>query len=257
MNRTLKDQLAKFVQDTNEEWDRLLSCIELAYNSTVNSSTGFSPFYLVHGREPNLPVTLSVSNDNSCTTTPSMYANLLYSRLCHAFNIVRNNLLQAQDNQSYYHDRTSRFEPYEPGDLVWVTNAAQSRNKLAPKWIGPFTVLESLNDGITYKVIRRGPAAHPQVLHYNRLKPYRQQELGPETPTSTRSDLTQSEGGPVVPEYSALSGSLPLTPQPVQPLPIASATEAPHHFPPPPGSTSRHGRKHIPNRKYFNPDFVN
>uniref|UniRef100_A0A8B9J7P3 Gypsy retrotransposon integrase-like protein 1 n=1 Tax=Astyanax mexicanus TaxID=7994 RepID=A0A8B9J7P3_ASTMX len=55
LNRTLKDQLAKYMLQSGGEWDCYLSQFELAYNSSVHSSTGFSPFFLAHGREPHLP----------------------------------------------------------------------------------------------------------------------------------------------------------------------------------------------------------
>lgn len=46
---------AKNWAQTGGEWDQFLPQVELRYNSSVHSSMGFSPFFLVHGREPNLP----------------------------------------------------------------------------------------------------------------------------------------------------------------------------------------------------------
>ena len=52
--------MAKLQLDFPGHWDRKLWILELliVYNSTVNPSTGFSPFFVLHGFEPVLPVDL-------------------------------------------------------------------------------------------------------------------------------------------------------------------------------------------------------
>lgn len=66
----------------------------------------------------------------------------------------------------------------EPGDLVWVDVPALVRQKLSPKWVGPFKVLRRLDSGtsdtgVDYELLdQRDPRAQPKVIHYNRLKPY-------------------------------------------------------------------------------------
>ena len=37
------------------DWPRFLPLLELAYNATVNATTGYSPFFVVHGRRCTLP----------------------------------------------------------------------------------------------------------------------------------------------------------------------------------------------------------
>ncbi len=51
-NRTLKDQLSKCLYQQTEPWDTMLRAIQLSYNTSVHSSTGYTPFFLVHGHEP-------------------------------------------------------------------------------------------------------------------------------------------------------------------------------------------------------------
>ncbi len=58
VHRFLNDAMAKLQLDFPGNWDRKLWIIELVYNSTVNPSTGFSPFFVLHGFEPVLPVDL-------------------------------------------------------------------------------------------------------------------------------------------------------------------------------------------------------
>lgn len=50
-NRTLVDQLAKTLLSCEGEWDSFLLQVAFAYNTSVHSSTGFTPFFLTHARE--------------------------------------------------------------------------------------------------------------------------------------------------------------------------------------------------------------
>ena len=54
-NRTLLAMLALFMSREHDNWDDLLPFMMLAYNTTVHTSTGFTPHRLVFGEECNLP----------------------------------------------------------------------------------------------------------------------------------------------------------------------------------------------------------
>lgn len=70
-NRTLKDHLVKYISQYSREWDKYIPQVELAYNSSVHSSTGFTPCFLARGREPLLPVDVFFLNCNSSLITNS------------------------------------------------------------------------------------------------------------------------------------------------------------------------------------------
>ena len=57
-NRTLLDMLAKYIDSNQRSWDRYLQFVMLAYRSTVQENTGFSPACLTLGREIKLPCDL-------------------------------------------------------------------------------------------------------------------------------------------------------------------------------------------------------
>ena len=40
------------------DWDDRLGMIEFAYNNSIHSSSGYTPFYLCYGRHPVSPATL-------------------------------------------------------------------------------------------------------------------------------------------------------------------------------------------------------
>lgn len=79
---------------------------------------------------------------------------------------------------------------------MWIDDPATKRQKLCPKWTGPYKVVPSNDKGIIYRLLDLNhPHKEPKVIHYDRLKPFRGtwEALGEHTP---------------LPRYTALSGSL-------------------------------------------------
>lgn len=55
-NRTLKDGLDLYVEQDPSTWDDYLPFVTYAYNTAKHASTGYSPFKLLYGRNPDIPV---------------------------------------------------------------------------------------------------------------------------------------------------------------------------------------------------------
>ena len=64
-NRTLLSMLATYLDDQPIAWDEYLSKLCMAYNSSVQSATGYSPYFLMFGRDAHLPMDIIYD-----TTTP-------------------------------------------------------------------------------------------------------------------------------------------------------------------------------------------
>ena len=58
VNRSLGDLLRCLVGEHINNWDQILPMVEFAYNSSVNRSTGRSPFEIVTGLLPRKPIDL-------------------------------------------------------------------------------------------------------------------------------------------------------------------------------------------------------
>ena len=58
VNRSLGNLFRCPVDGKPNTWDLLLPTTEFAYNNVVNKSTGKSPFEVVHGVVPHLPIDL-------------------------------------------------------------------------------------------------------------------------------------------------------------------------------------------------------
>ena len=55
-NKTLKEMLRKTVTDGGKDWDRMIPYLLFAYREVPQSSTGFSPFELLYGRDVRGPL---------------------------------------------------------------------------------------------------------------------------------------------------------------------------------------------------------
>lgn len=71
-NRTLLDMLGTLEPGQKCKWSQHIVHLVHAYNCTVNKATGFSPYFLMFGRDARLPVDIcfGVSPDN---TSPESY----------------------------------------------------------------------------------------------------------------------------------------------------------------------------------------
>ncbi|EFN72177.1 Uncharacterized protein F44E2.2, partial [Camponotus floridanus] len=111
-----------------------------AYNTALHDATGYTPAYLLHGRELTSPV------DMDTAPTPGITPDAARKNLEEAYELVRINLAQAfQRQEKYYNLRRRRWKP-ALGEWVWkkehpLSKKADAFNaKLAPKYSGPYEV---------------------------------------------------------------------------------------------------------------------
>ena len=55
-NRTLKDVLSKVITSNQDDWDKWLPHVLLAYRTAVHSATGITPHGMLFGREARIPI---------------------------------------------------------------------------------------------------------------------------------------------------------------------------------------------------------
>lgn len=88
LNRTLFNLFSMYVSSDNQDWDVALPFITFAYNSSSHEPAGYSPFYILVGRDPLYPwITLSRLQQLllvSMSATPSASLISLARSLAHA-----------------------------------------------------------------------------------------------------------------------------------------------------------------------------
>ena len=63
-NSYISQSLSMFVADNQKDWDEFLPAILFAYCTSPQATTGDSPFYLLYGREPRLPIDVNLLPPN-------------------------------------------------------------------------------------------------------------------------------------------------------------------------------------------------
>ena len=66
--------LATAVKDHPFNWEEHLQRLCMAYNSSVNPTTGYSPFYLMYGRQVKMPIDIMYGTPTPQPTSPLEYA---------------------------------------------------------------------------------------------------------------------------------------------------------------------------------------
>ncbi|XP_066285746.1 uncharacterized protein [Branchiostoma lanceolatum] len=131
----MKDILAKCLAGRENDWDRILPHVALAYNTSLHTTSKRSPFYLVHGREARLPV------DVACQL-PATTAHL--ADLTTAITSVRDAIAQSHQTQDQHQAPRVNHHQYRVGDRVWLHHPPSALYKLRLPWTGPFTVINTL-----------------------------------------------------------------------------------------------------------------
>jgi transposase InsO family protein len=76
LHRTLHTVLSHYVNQAHTDWDLRVAFLLMAYYSTPHSTTGYSPYYLLHGREMITPVTEKLKAKVPRPTQPQQLENL-------------------------------------------------------------------------------------------------------------------------------------------------------------------------------------
>lgn len=142
-NKTVMTAVSTFITNDQRVWDLVVPKIQFALNNSVNEVTGFTPSFLVYGRELVTCGTHYTDNatDGDLIIEPrESYAENL-GHLSTIFNKVQAALLQAHSRNCQTYNLRRKAAEYNIGDIVWKRTFYQSdkdkyfNKKLAPKFI--------------------------------------------------------------------------------------------------------------------------
>jgi len=171
-NRVIVMYLRCFSGDRPRQWLRWLPWAEYIYNTAYQSSLRDTPFQVVYGRDPP-----TIRSYEPGETRVAAVAQEMEDRAAF-LDDVRYRLEQAQAAQKRIYDRHHRPVSFQVGDWAWLRlqqRAAASlpnapKGKLKPRYVGPYQVLELINDvavrlhiGVLRKFVGAPPAAPPPL----------------------------------------------------------------------------------------------
>ena len=173
-NRILEDQLARFVDYHQRDWDEHIPYLMLAYRSAIHESTGCTPANVIFGRDLRLPVDLLLSRPEEEVLSSAVdYTGDLCEKLKRVHHYARNHLKLASDRMKQRYDLFQSGSSLPAGDPVWFHNP-QRKKGLSPKlqrpWQWPYVVTKRIND-LVYR-IQLGPNRKSKMVHRNRLWHY-------------------------------------------------------------------------------------
>lgn len=167
-NRTLHDLLRALPPEKKRRWPEHLSELVYAYNVTPHSTTGYSPYYLLFGVHPHLPVNALLGQEQVRDERPDWLA-VHQERLREAHERAR----KCAERKAAERVAQQREKVYCPpvalGQLVYLRHRPPGRNKIQDAWAAAVYKVVDVQ-GTTYAV---EPLEGGQVkrVHRSNLRP--------------------------------------------------------------------------------------
>jgi hypothetical protein len=143
VNHILEDMLRACTLQYGRSWDKSLRYAEFSYNNSYQESLKMAPFEMLYGRRCR---TLLFWNK---TGEQKVFGPDILPEAEKQVRMVRENLHVAQSRKKSYSNHRRRELSFEVGHFVYLMvspmrglRRCKVRGKLAPRFIGPFKILE-------------------------------------------------------------------------------------------------------------------
>lgn len=170
-NRTLEHMLRAFTTDHELTWQSALPMVEFAYNNTVHSSTGYSPFFLNYGKNPRI---ISPIADESI---PCESAEAFLQRMAMIQEDATERLQKAQNKQQQNANKSRVIREFNIGEWVMLntTNLPDRYriDKLAMRFIGPYQILAKKGEAAYQLDLPHHMSGIHHTFYVGQLKPFR------------------------------------------------------------------------------------
>jgi RNase H-like domain found in reverse transcriptase/Integrase zinc binding domain/Reverse transcriptase (RNA-dependent DNA polymerase)/Integrase core domain/Chromo (CHRromatin Organisation MOdifier) domain/gag-polyprotein putative aspartyl protease len=155
-NKSIETMLRAYVDGKQSDWEKYLSLMEFAYNDSVHSGTGFTPFFLEYGVDPLTPLALiNKAGLQQQTEGPkgSIHtAVYTCTRMQQSLQAAKVAIKQSQSKQQQAIDKRHSSVQFTAGDQVMLATRhlhlpwVGSSRKLRQPWVGPFTIVSMKGD---------------------------------------------------------------------------------------------------------------
>jgi hypothetical protein len=205
LHRTINSMLAKVVTNNQRDWCERLPFVMAAYRSAVHSATGYSPNFLVFGRELNAPIDLMLGRPEDVEYhSVAEYVEDKLSKIEWAHNLARETLQTNSARNKIQYDVRVRPQNIEVGEWVWYYSPRRYAGlsaKFQRNYSGPFLVIRRLSPVLL--VIQKSLRSKEILAHADKLKPC----LGEHPPSwldhaTSVDDPTQAPTNPLSRETS-------------------------------------------------------
>ncbi len=191
LNSTLLHMLRTLAESDKPRWHEHLGKLMSAYNATPHSTTGYSPHFLLFGREPTLPLDLLLKShprpDVNLGKQYSKFVDEWEERMSEAYRIAKEHCDQVKTSSEVAWRKRKIASRLLVGDKVLVRNKREQGGpgKLRSFWEEDiFVVKDCKGDGVVYEVENTALPSDKRVLHRNLLLPCELLEDTPVAPVS-------------------------------------------------------------------------
>ena len=165
-NSTLISVIGTLPTEAKIRWQEHLPTLVHACNSSHSNTTGFSPFYLMYGRQPMLPddVQFSVRTPGIVFSTSHSYIQKLQERLEWAYKLPQEISKKESECSKRRYDQNVKCTMLEPGDLVLDMKLSRESINLVINM--PYWVIQCVGEHLLiYKVQLVGKNTKTRTLH--------------------------------------------------------------------------------------------
>jgi len=219
-NRTMHDLLRTLSEEKKRRWTEHLPQVIFAYNATPHATTGLSPYFLMFGRHPRLPLDppCSLESQPPCPDWVALHRRSLDL----AYKHVRRRIQEQADKRKTRFDQHVRNDPARVGQKVWLRNRPLGRNKIQDKWREEQFVVTEVRDNV-YTVVST-ETGEKKRIHRNEMRtmPEDYRLTTAEEASSSNSETPEEDSSD---ESEVWIGTFP-NPQPVQTEPPSAAPTA-------------------------------
>jgi len=149
-NKEIIDSLRTLLAKERNMWDYRLPMIQMAMNSAVNRSTGYSPFEIVYGTKARELTTLSPEENlqhwEDLQKIPDGFVKFMASRREDIFDSVKKENEKRSREYKARYDKGRKEGRLESGDLV--LEYMNTTNKLQDKKFGPLKVVKDMGNNV-------------------------------------------------------------------------------------------------------------
>lgn len=145
-----------------------------SYNVTPHSSTGYSPYFLMYGRHPNLPIDFMLGRNTSPCSEVNLerWIELHSEKMTYAYNKAKEEITRNEEDRKKRHDGDRDEEEMEIGDSVYVRNRGiKGRDKIQDKWKPDIYVIVDKPFHSVYTVKPENSDAGKRTVNRTELKP--------------------------------------------------------------------------------------
>jgi transposase InsO family protein/ribonuclease HI len=201
--RTYHDMIAKYVEGMHPKdgaipWDRMLPIATFAYNVTRHSTTGETPFMMMHGRDPIFPIHLALHEKEVEKRVP-MSIKEFRAELTKLVETVYQNALEAFEEAitkiKAKADKHAVESDIAEGEVVLYQDydlRVGMSNKFKSPWKDVHRVRRLENQHAWITPIT-GPNDKLKRVHLNQIKRFYPEHEPTEAPTGPQEDLTEAK----------------------------------------------------------------